>query len=193
MILIRVYCRSEENDRKSMLIERAAHCQIELINDGLFLKSNNSRNGTKVDDESVAVAGMILKRRAAILELADALILSMRWRHTGDVLPDGKVHEKILGQMSAPMWKLAGAVEIRTLILERISNLGSKDRNGCEKYVIIYRAADIGSHPICAISIPDKELQSRHAAILHLGQCFYLENISHVSLFYALILSIMSL
>ena len=56
--------------------------------------------------------------------------------------------------------------------IERVDNLPE------ESYLVIYAGACIGSSREAAVALPDSGLAPMHLLVLHLGDGFYVENVS---------------
>ncbi len=90
-------------------------------------------------------------------------------------------YKKVISEPLGPTWEMATKAGLNSITLERLNNLGANDKNGFEKYCLVYRIATIGSAPHCSIGFVDKGLEPIHAAILYLGRRFYLENLSDLT------------
>jgi len=178
-IVTRILPRSVENDMKSRKMS-AAHCQIDLTDKGLFIKDNDSANGTLLDGKTVDSNGRQIKGAAKEVELAGVLSMAV-----GCVAhrqgPSGAAYEQILDEPLGRLWETAAKAGLNSVTLKRLNNLGADDENGCESYCLVYRIATVGSRPHCSISFADKGLEPVHAAILYLADRFYLENLSELT------------
>jgi predicted component of type VI protein secretion system len=178
-IITRICPRSFDNDKKSNKISRN-HCYLELKEKGVFIKDNNSINGTLLDGKAIDVSGKQIKTNSKEIEIGGVLKMSVRCL-------DGKhgfnnaAYKELLIEPLGFMWEMAAKTALNSITLERISNLGANDKNGLEKYCLIYRMATIGSASHCSMSFSDKGLEPLHAAILYVSQRFYLENLSDLT------------
>jgi pSer/pThr/pTyr-binding forkhead associated (FHA) protein len=178
-IITRICPRSEVNDNQSNKIGRD-HCRLELTEKGVFIKDNNSANGTLLDGKAVDAEGRQIKADNKELELGGVLRMSVRClseKRGIDIAAYKKIAEESLG----PMWELAVKAGANSITLGRMNNLGIDDKNGFESYCLVYRIATLGSDPHCSLSFADKGLEPMHAAIIFLGRRFYLENVSDLT------------
>ncbi len=175
-IVTRFLPRSPENDAQSNQMSRD-HCRIELRPGGVVVVDEGSVNGTTLDGQKVDAGGRLVHDQAQKLVLGDVLHLSLRCIGGRLPQPCGD-YADAMGEPAGQMWELAGSAGPAALLLERIGNLDADDRNGCESYCLIYRAATIGCGEDCAIRISNKGLEPLHAALLHWGDRFFLENLS---------------
>jgi pSer/pThr/pTyr-binding forkhead associated (FHA) protein len=178
-IVTRICPRSKVNDHQSNQISRN-HCQLELSEKGALIKDNNSVNGTLVDGKAVDAEGKQIKANSKELELGGVLKMSVRYLGEKRGF-NTAVYEDILDEPLGTIWETAAKSSINSITLERVGNLGIGDKNGCESYCLLCRIATIGSKPHCSISFADKGLEPIHAAIMYLGQRFYLENVSDLT------------
>ena len=178
-IVIRICPRSGVNDNQSNQISRN-HCCLELTEKGAFIKDNNSVNGTLLDGKAMNASGKQIKANTKELEIGGVLKMSVRClddKHSFNKAAYKEVLNKSLGTL----WEMAAKTALNSITLERANNLGANDKNGFEKYCLVYRIATIGSASHCSISFADKGLEPLHGAILYHGQRFYLENLSDLT------------
>jgi hypothetical protein len=175
-IVTRLGPRSAENDALSNQMSRD-HCRIELRQGGLIVVDDGSINGTMLDGQKVDAAGRLIDDHARELVLGEVLHLAMRYVGGSLPHPCGGYRDAI-GEPPGRMWELADPAGPAALLLERAGNLDAEDRNGCESYCLIYRAAVIGSAEDCAIRAFDKGLEPIHAALVYWAGRFFLENLS---------------
>lgn len=178
-IITRICPRSVVNDNQSNQIGRD-HCYLELIEKGAFIKDNRSLNGTLLDSKKVSENGKQIKTNTKELEIGSVLKMSVR------CLDDkyrfnNAAYKEALNESLGSLCEIAAKTAINSITLERLNNLGVVDKNGFEKYCLIYRVATIGSVSHCSINFADKGLEPLHAAILYLGQRYYLENLSNLT------------
>ncbi|MBN2590035.1 MAG: FHA domain-containing protein [Sedimentisphaerales bacterium] len=178
-IVTRILPRSESNDNQSNQMGRD-HCKLELTENGVFVKDNKSVNGTLLDGKEVGTNGMEIKAESKELELAGVLKMSIGYVGSRYQF-DNNAYEKLFNSSLGLLWNAASNCSLNSITLKRLNNLGADDNNGLESYCNIYRIATIGSKPHCAISFADKGLEPIHAAILYLGNRFYLENLSDLT------------
>lgn len=178
-IVIRICPRSVGNDNQSNQISRN-HCQLELTEKGVFVKDNHSVNGTLLDGKTVDANGSQIKANSKELELGGVLKISVGFLDDKHGL-NNAAYKKVLNEPLGPLWEMAAKTALNSITLERVNNLGANDKNGFEKYCLVYRIATIGSAPHCSISFANKGLEPLHAAILYHGQRFYLENLSDLT------------
>jgi pSer/pThr/pTyr-binding forkhead associated (FHA) protein len=178
-IVTRICPRSAARDDQSNKMSRN-HCRLELTEKGVFVKDDGSINGTLLDGKTVDAKGRQIKAHTKELELAGVLTMTVRClserRRAG-----GAAYENILNEPLGPTWQAAAKAGLSSITLARLNNLGADDKHGCESYCLVYRIATIGSAPQSSISCTDKGLEPVHAAILHLGRRFYLENVSDLT------------
>ena len=180
-IITRMFPRSDEADLKSQKISsQEPHCLIDLTEKGVLLKDNNSTNGTLLNNKPVDINGRQIDNGSRELALGSVLSLSIRHHNHKQVTGDTD-YRKILREPLGEMWELASKVNLNSVTLQRLNNLGPSDENGSESYCVIYRIATVGSASNCSISIEDKGLEPTHAAILYLGKRFFLENLSELT------------
>lgn len=174
-IVTRILPRSPGNDHLSNKISRI-HCSVELTEEGVLVKDNESANGTLLDGKQVDADGRKLKYRARQLAVGDILKMTVKCllRKHG---PGDAAYEGVFGKPVEPMWETAAQTSLDSITLERKNNLGPHDERGCEKYCLIYRIATIGSGADCSISLSGKSLEPQHAGIVYYGRMFYLENL----------------
>jgi pSer/pThr/pTyr-binding forkhead associated (FHA) protein len=178
-IITRICPRSVANDNQSNQIGRD-HCYLELIEKGAFIKDNHSLNGTLLDSKKVSENGKQIKTNTKELEIGGVLKMSVR------CLDDkyrfnNAAYKEALNESLGSLCEIAAKTAINSITLERLNNLGIVDKNGFEKYCLIYRVAAIGSVSYCSINFADKGLEPLHAAISYLGQRYYLENLSNLT------------
>ncbi|MFC1604323.1 FHA domain-containing protein [Planctomycetota bacterium] len=178
-IITRICPRSEVNDNQSNKIGRD-HCRLELTEKGVFIKDNNSANGTLLDGKTIDTDDRQIKANSKELELGGVLKMSVRYLSEKRSI-DIAIYKKIVEESLGPMWELAAKAGANSITLYRLNNLGIDGKNGSESYCLIYRVATLGSDPHCSISFADKGLEPMHAAILYLGRRFYLENVSDLT------------
>jgi len=180
-IVARLLPSSEENKKQSCKITGDAHCYIDLNEKGIFVKDNDSDNGTLLNEKAVDSKGRKITSSDKELKLAGVLNLSIKCiNRLRDWLKDAP-YKEILSELSGEMWKTASKAELNSVTLERLNNLGVNDKDGCESYCLIYRIATIGSKPDCSLSFADRGLEPVHAAILYLADGFYLENLTELT------------
>jgi len=178
-IVTRICPRSEVNDNQSNQIGRN-HCRLDLTEKGVFVKDSHSVNGTLLDGKTVDANGRGIKANTKELEIGGVLKMSVGYFDDKHGLNDA-AYKEVLDEPLGQMWEAAAKAGLNSITLERVSNLGADDKNGCEKYCLAYRIATIGSVPRCSLSFADKGLEPMHAAILYLGRRFYLENLSDLT------------
>ena len=180
-IVTRILPRSKANDTQSCEISAAAHCQIVLTENGLFVEDSGSANGTALDNEPVTTSPAKIADgpKGALLELGGVLSMAIKSLACGK--DDDDDYERAIDQPSGNMWKTAAQAKLNSMTLTRLNNLGAQDENGCESYCLLYRAATIGSTSDCSISFSDKGLEPLHAAVLYFARRFYLENRSDLT------------
>ncbi|MFA5292131.1 MAG: FHA domain-containing protein [Phycisphaerae bacterium] len=180
-IVARLLPSGEENNKQSCKITGDAHCYIDLNERGLLVKDNDSDNGTLLDEKTVDSKGRKITGSGQKLKLAGVLNLSIKCvNRLRDWLKDAP-YKEIISELSGELWKTASKAELNSVTLERLNNLGSDDKQGCESYCLIYRIATIGSKPDCSLSFTDRGLEPVHAAILYLDEGFYLENLTELT------------
>ena len=173
-IVTRICPRSPINDEKTNRISRT-HCNINLTEKGVFVIDSGSANGAMFNSKKIDANGIQIKSSGKILELAE--ILSMKVNLLGD---KRQLHIKEYEQLiESPddLWQKACKVNLNSITLSRLENLGENDENGTESYCLLYRIATIGSDGHASIVFEDKGLEPLHAAILYFNQRFYLENL----------------
>jgi len=178
-IVTRILPRSEVNDNQSNQISRN-HCRLELSETGVFVKDNHSVNGTLLDSKTVDANGRQIKANTKELELGGVLKMLVRCLDDKHGLNDA-AYKKVINEPLGPTWETAAKTALSSITLERVNNLSVDDKNGFEKYCLVYCIATIGSAPHCSVSFANKGLELIHAAILYFGRRFYLENLSDLT------------
>jgi serine/threonine protein kinase len=176
-LVARLLPSNEQNDQQSLRIASSKpQCVIDLLQDGVYIRDLNSRNGTRLDDEAVDSVGKRIERRSRILSLAGVLDLEVGCYKAHDRMRMLD-YEDLLGDAKGTLWAKASSSDMNALVLRRINNLGIEDSNGCESYCVVYRIATIGSNDDDALRFLDKELEPSHAALVYVKGSFHLENL----------------
>jgi pSer/pThr/pTyr-binding forkhead associated (FHA) protein len=178
-IVTRICPRSVVNDNQSNQIGRN-HCYLELIEKGAFIKDNHSLNGTLLDSKKVSENGKQIKTNTKELEISGVLKMSIKCLDDKYRFSNAAYKEALNGSLGS-LCEMATKIALNSITLERLNNLGFVDKNGFEKYCLIYRVATIGSASHCSINLVDKGLEPLHAAITYLDQRYYLENLSDLT------------
>lgn len=179
-LVARILPSNKQNDHQSLRITSSKpQCVIELVQNGIYVKDFGSQNGTRLGDNVVNSTGRQIKRRYYTLNLANVLDFEVRYFGEQRNLNITR-YEEIFGDVTGMLWARASTSDTNALTLQRMTNLGIDDPNGCESYCVVYRIATIGSGEDNALRFLDYGLKPCHAAILHFEGCFFLENLCGV-------------
>jgi pSer/pThr/pTyr-binding forkhead associated (FHA) protein len=145
----------------------SSHMTLRLAHSGAALL-DQSRNGTFVGGERLSPDAPTTLARLSKVSLAEVLDLEARVLSPGDEFdPAGYVVHARGGMFEDALGSHVAAVSI-----ERVENLPE------ESYLVIYAGACIGSSREAAVALPGSGLAPRHLLVLHLGDGFYVENVS---------------
>ncbi|MHC4247778.1 MAG: hypothetical protein ACYS9X_01490 [Planctomycetota bacterium] len=147
--------------------ERTSHMALRLASSGLEVL-DHSRNGTFVDGKMVSKGSPEPLGREAKLTLAEVLDLGVRAVAPGQEfdaahympLARGGLFEEALGS------------RVAAASIERLGNFPD------ESYLVLYSGAALGSSSDAAVPLAGADLAPRHLLLVHLGDGFYVENIS---------------
>jgi len=176
-IVTRILPRTSKNDLLSKKIGGESHCKFDITGRGVFVKDPGSINGTFLDGEGVDSRGGKINGGTEKLNIGGVLTFSVQY-HSNMPDFDAGEYEKIMDKPFGELWGFAKDTQVNSITFERVNNLDAQDENGREFYCLVYRIATIGARPSCSIRFEDKGLEPLHAAILYLGNRFYLENLS---------------
>jgi len=171
-IVLRVMPRSEENDVLSKQITASKpHCVLSLKPEGLFLADQDTLNGTEVDGSAWEGAGPLPLDRPSEVDVAKALRLRL--------VPflEGRgctaLRADLYSELGRPddLWRAAEQLRLRSLLVQRVENLADEER-----YLIVFRYANIGRGMGNELIVPGEGLERTHARIVRLGGQFWLES-----------------
>jgi len=181
-VALRVWPRSDLNDDASLQISQQ-HFEIALREDGLAVIDDAppSTNGTFLNGRRIETEQVIDPSgyRTSRLVVGNA-VLKLRLDFF-PCKPDAEAvnpYERLMGDGEPPVWALAGRAGLRALRLARLNNLGPRDPNGEERYLLVYRWVQVGASVGNAIVIPGAGLDEIHARLLHFDGGFWLEPLS---------------
>lgn len=177
-ITTRILPRSEINDPLSVQISSNNHCNIELADAGIFVRDNDTANGTTLDGQNLDANGSKLKA-GDVNEIVIANVLGMKLQIIGEkkTIADSSVYSRSVNADIGYMWETAAKHKLTSIKIDRLNNLSPADTNGSESYCLIYRTAHIGSNPDCALCFEEKGLEPLHAKLIYLAGTYYLENL----------------
>jgi hypothetical protein len=168
--------RSPENDKLSFMISghKGPHCVLSLRPEGLFLADQDTMNGTELNGHAVRGEAKVPLDRASDVDVAKALRLRLiPFLETDDQV---EVDPKRHGDLGLPddLWQTAARLKLRSLMIRRVDNLAEH-----EKYLVVYRWANVGRGAGSEILIPDPTagLRRAHVRIIRLGGQFWLESL----------------
>jgi hypothetical protein len=169
-VVLRLLPESQEHREQTMRISRK-HAELAFVPRGVAWENLDCRNGTKIRDESHAGRKTVQLRSGDRILPAGALELQCEL-FCDDPIADDPSYARF-----AQQWGNATVPErigdVSALRLRRIGNLVE------EEYVLLQRAAYVGSGPMCAIQIRHPTVHSLHAQILYLGGTLWLEAVQH--------------
>ena len=178
-IVLRLCPRNSLNDGQTLRIS-GTHGLMELKDGRLHVSDPGSSNGCTLDGETVDTQGRPIKKRGEVLEAAGVLRLGIE--PVGNVRKiDWRQYESLMTLEKETLWDYQFNPHLNAVRLRRLNNLDAKDANGEEGYVLLYRAATIGSAPECLLRFEDKELEPVHAAIVYMNGRFYLEHLTSLT------------
>ena len=187
-IVVRFLPRSEQHDAWSRSISRE-HVSCRLSQEGLQVADLGSTKGSCLDGDSLRQPRLLTAQDAnqdldLVLASGDQVAMPFRTRlrligsadpgrrqDEGDL--DETLCQQVLGEPLPPLWNMASSSGIDAVRIERVNNLSQG-----EVYVLVYRQATIHPSEDAAVRIAEGERLVPHARILHLGGCFWLQNLS---------------
>lgn len=175
-VVTRLLPSDPNNDEKSLRIASTQpQCTISLGDKGVVVQDGASRNGTELDGERLSTTGLRLGPQHRRLLLAQVLDFKLHLDTVSlghDVSPYTTAVEGRVGTL----WTLATSARVNALVVQRYHNLGPRDPHGFETYCLLYRAVTLGNDINNALCFTGRGLASCHAALIYLGDRFYLEN-----------------
>jgi FHA domain len=184
-IVTRFLPRSEENDQQSREISRM-HCLIRLTDDGLSITDLDSRRGTALEHLRLNPEQILNRTHVKEdLELdlaaelgAHAFRMTLRlYPESSDVAgqeTDDGSYAEALGLGAVPkLWRRAGTAGIDAALLRRRQTLADD-----EDYLLLFRHALIGSADSSAVQLEGPQMRRRHARLMHLDGCFWIEDLT---------------
>ena len=167
-IVTRCMPRNEDNDIRSKKISTTKpHAHIKLNADGLILCDNNSKNGTAWNGVPLNEP-KTLGNESGTIDLASSMKLRLNhWSGKLSKQPDIRPEMGHAG----PQWQLAERHKLAAVCLERTDELSEK-----EKFLIVYRWADISSKPGAAITLPERLFSQGLLQVVRRGKYFWLVN-----------------
>ena len=187
-VVLRFLPRSTDHDRNSQNISRR-HFALGATADGVLLRDLNSRTGLELDFQPVQGEMLIPASRMGTemslsvgtdLEVETPLRLAMtlyggdQVHRTVSAMTAGRQqYDRATGEQPNSLASVAGLSGIDGCRLRRKNNLVTE-----EEYFLLFGQALIGTSTQCAIRATGQGIAPVHARILHLGECFWLENLS---------------
>ncbi|MHC5055630.1 MAG: hypothetical protein ACYTKD_13050 [Planctomycetota bacterium] len=147
--------------------ERTAHMALRLSSSGLEVL-DHSRNGTFVDGKMARKGTPERLGREAKLTLAEVLDLGVRAVAPGQEFDAAHYISLARGGL----FEEAQSSRVAAASIERVGNFPE------ESYLVLYSGAAIGSSRDAAVPLAGADLAPRHLLLVHLGDGFYVENIS---------------
>ncbi len=140
-VLLRLLPRSPENDPRTLKIS-GRHLMLELRAQGLVLIAAATQAGTKLNGLAMQGERLLALNRVHEVEVAEELKLRLTaHRDESGVVAaaSGSGGRYAALGPADDAWRQAGALGIRSVVIERMNNLASEER-----YVLVYRSALIG-------------------------------------------------
>ena len=138
-IVLRRYPRGSENDEATRLIQgHAAHCLLQLTDEGLTLRDCQTANGTWLDGVRVHDVVPVRLDRPSEIDVAQALRLRLTPLRDAAREPADDAGRRYR-RLGAPddVWQTSQRVGLRGVLLERLDQVAAE-----ECYVIVYRWVD---------------------------------------------------
>lgn len=171
-IVLRVIPRSEANDPLTLQITSHPHCSLSLRPQGLFLADHDTLNGTQVNGCPLHGEEPLSLDSTSEIDVGKALRLRLvPFRELQD---QSAVRSENYSDLGHPddLWRLAEQLKVRSLLIQRVENLADEER-----YLIVYRYANIGRGMGNELIIPGEGLERTHARVIRLGGQFWLKSL----------------
>ena len=147
--------------------ERTSHMELKLASSGLEVL-DHSRNGTFVDGKMVGKGAPAALGREAKLSLAEVLDLGVRVLAPGDDFDPADYTSLVRGGL----FEDALSSRVAAASIERVDNFPD------ESYLVLFSGAALGSSRDASVPLAGAGLAPKHLLLVHLGDGFYVENIS---------------
>ncbi len=143
------------------------HVSLRLTDAGPEI-TDRSERGTYVDGDLIDRGTATALGRMCKVSLARVLDVEMRTFAVGEEFD----HEDYLVLARGGVFEEGIRSRVAAVRIKRLSNFPQ------ESYLVIYAGASLGSSPDAGVPLESSGLAPRHLLVLHLGDRFYVENVS---------------